>query len=230
MVLSNRYEQTVPIFVVLDLDRTLFRSDLFFADCIDVLIALNLLDVRNANTIKQQVKATKGQDTDWVKIIESITKHPNDTLMHKLYENFSSKNDNSLYFYDGAIDLLTWLKENNVHYIIMTKGGIVTQQLKLEIVQQTIEGNIVSLITSAASKAQYIADRLNAIEGSECVLLPKEFEYPNMKVEKIYVVDDKPQHLVSSSPIITGIHINNSSTPITGAVRISEVSELLDAR
>lgn len=211
--------------VVLDLDRTLFRTDDFFHDALNVLVERGIFSQRMCKEFSDRIAALRGRDVDWVVIAGQATGHSSDEISREVHDSLIS-HDTSVYFYDGVAELLTELKDSTTPFVIMTKGGQMTQQLKLDILTKTFADHVPAFITDTEAKAIWIENHISPAEEGY-YYLPAAFNYPNTLVKKIYIFDDKLQHIQSESEAIVGVHIDNSSKRVNGALAIAAVSSLL---
>jgi hypothetical protein len=224
-VTRDTEQKSVPYCAVIDLDETLFRTYAYFHDIITDLIDKGLLSPGDADELIAIVLRLRGTDTaDWVCLLMQYIGCTSEEI-GALNMTYLKESDPNRYFYDGALELLIHLRKDRVPYVVLTKGKQITQQMKLDVLDTAFGAHVPAVITDVSGKAEWIERTSMANEVG--LQLPAQLQ--GVLTKRVYILDDKPRHLVTTSPRIIGIHIDNTDTPAIGSLPIAEAYDQLVA-
>lgn len=215
----------VPLFVVLDLDRTLFDTDTF-VEYIWRLLPGFAIGVQELEDLKAYEISQRGKQLD---LIQEISRRFKGRLsIDELTARMADIGGEEL-LYRGVSELLVELKQNDVPTMIMTYGSQASQEMKLQLMRLSLGKGAempYSTIVTHQRKAAWLAEQcVQAQDGARVV--PKElYDGKSIAAQQIVVVDDKKSNL--EAPLAEGIGgmlIDNDGTSGAGAaVGIDQVS------
>jgi hypothetical protein len=207
METSVKNSQSVDnILLVLDFDLTLFKSyeftDFFY---------LYLQDELGLDLSKLP-KYVSGQSTDVLRQVEEIfviqfdIKELSAELTRYIF-NIHNRTPES-FMYPDALNLLAYTRQHaNIAPLIMTKGGMGYQGLKLCFATDLVSGIPYFIQDLTTHKADEVVTELLVEDHFEAV-------YPDRVVvaDTLLLIDDKPADLVGLPPHATGIFIPRNPT------------------
>jgi len=219
----------VPLFVVFDLDRTLIDTNAFVEVIWRALPKLGMPG-RDIEALKEEELSRRGEQFDLIsEIAERVSKsHSKEQLAALLVEAAESWT----IVYGEVAGLLGDLKQYDVPMAIMTYGGELSQQIKLQILAEDLKDEHLMppvLIVDHNEKAKWIDQNATiAREGGRIV--PFELSGGDTIIaDKIVIIDDKQPNLDVDADDIEGILIDNQSSSHEYGIKIGEltISQLL---
>lgn len=216
----------VPLFVVLDLDRTLFATNRLVESIWQLLPSFGI-SPQEIEDLKAYEISQRGQQLD---LIQEISNRFKGRLsVDELIARVAGVKGEDL-LYDGVPELLVDLEQRDVPAMIMTYGSQASQEAKLKLTRLSLGEHVAmpfSRIVDHQRKAAWLAEQcVQTQDGAR--MIPKElYDGKSIVTQQIIVVDDKKSNLEApSADGIGGILIDNDGTSsgAGAAVRIGQVS------
>jgi FMN phosphatase YigB (HAD superfamily) len=226
---TNR-ERAVPLFVVIDLDRTLLDTDKLNELLCQVVDASNdarlddgdpyayiLRQAGKSFSVSNYLNERFGPDANamaWLRLQEAAHEHP--TLLHA-----------------GASQLLATLDQQAVPYGLVTYGEANNQQAKLRLVHAVLgkqADELPYLITDEPNKAQWIAHHWKRT-GDSAFHIHETLSREGLRTDRVVIIDDKAMNTATDDPGICGILIDNrgGDGTATPTPTIADVAEIVAA-
>lgn len=199
-------------YYLLDLDRCLINTNALHMVFDEIVRSSSVLNVNDIISAKQIVEETSGGSFDTAEFVQTeLRKRGQIDLWKDIESEFIEASKDYDYLMPGAQVLIDLLRARNEHFGIITYGGTVWQQVKMQAAQ--IE-SIPHIITSVKNKgiliSQWVDDGCVPIE-LECIAF-----------DEVVLVDDKiisfngfPSHYAKGYQVRTGndIVVNDGMLP-----------------
>ncbi len=191
--------------VVIDVDRTLLKTDLY-SDAIFSILARQGMKADVAR-LDDLVAHNTGNTFDLMMQVEQLGVSPSAD------ELIDAANGQS-FLYPGVDSLLGELEKSGIATMILTYGGLNGQRVKLEIIARELEKKGLSLppsiITQEQRKAEWIDTSWERTEDGQ-FLVPEGIPVlSGRNFKRIIILDDKTSNLETPSDDIEGIKVDNS--------------------
>lgn len=199
------------VYVVLDLDRTLLDTTKLVLLVAQILNALGVSKVELAK-IYAHIRQQDGNQFDYnVYMREVLGDETVNAMIDQLTKQLESGDiDASELFYDGVAETFDALDTAGIPYGIVTAGGEETQTLKLTLLRAVFKRNIPARIVASTGKAMLAQEGWYVPNQSEFIV-PKDLSAGDSVVaQRIAVVDDKPENLVTDNKHIATYLIDNT--------------------
>ena len=170
--------------VLLDLDRTAFKTDEHFRDFCAIISTQFNIDVNQLREREHRITEKPGpySPIDDIRYNESIQVEPSEVIS---FVSHKMKDDNKNYLYPDVIPFLKWHAEQNNPVVVITVGTHEYQTLKLSLADEL--AGFPRIITRE-SKARVLTDSLHFIENGGVLLKTDEF---NIEADNAILIDDR---------------------------------------
>lgn len=199
---------------VIDVDRTLFKTDLF-SEAMFTILSRHEVPQADTELLEKAVAHNTGNTFDLMREVETLGIHPTaDDVMKAV--------DGRPFLYDGVENLLGPLHKLGAATMILTYGGSNGQRLKLEIIGRELKAKDIglppSIITQESRKAEWIDTAWKRADDGRFIVPEGVLGLSERAFSRIIILDDKMSNLETSNDDIEGIKIDNSEkgngTPI----------------
>ncbi len=197
----REYEDTL---VVIDVDRTLFETNLFSEAVFTILDRQGMKE--DARVLGEIVEHNTGNTFDLMREVEKLGMYPSaDDLVVAV--------NGRPFLYVGVDELLNVLGKSGIATMILTYGGLSGQRLKLEIISRELESKGLSLppsiITQESRKAEWIDTAWERAENGRFIVPEGVPGLSGRSFSRIVILDDKTSNLETSNDGIEGVKIDN---------------------
>lgn len=170
--------------VLLDLDRTAFKTDLHFSDFCSLIaeefgISADQLKEREHKLTK---KPGPYSPIDDIRYNESINVDSNEVLT-VVSKKLQDKATN--YLFDDVLDFFEWSKQKGNPIVLITVGTHEYQTHKQQLIRDLSD---LPIIITRDTKANELKNRLNFIEGDGVLLTGDDF---SIKADRAMLIDDR---------------------------------------
>jgi hypothetical protein len=209
-VYLEREPREAPVFVVLDLDRTLIDNDVLVNIIFDVLPEMGYDESVVEGLIRVEHE-NKGNSFDLFGYLEQTSSRK--VNLSTLKDHILARRPEDL-VYDGVEELLDELSTAAVPHGIMTYGSMGWQSAKIDLFRALAGSKtttLSALITNEKNKAEYIDAHWYSQERSRFTI-PKELSglEKGVAVSSVLIIDDKPTNFETSNSHIHGQVVDNS--------------------
>lgn len=220
----------VHTFVVLDLDRTLLRSDRlneWLCEHIDRSHDIQPDDGDPYEFIQGQTGAS-------LSVLAYLSGRYGQAAEYSARQQLLAQAEmTEELLYPGARELIEGLERQTVPYGILTYGDTDNQQFKLDLLHKLVgkhTGEINTLVTNEQRKAQWIESHWRAADGTERFTIhPDLSPTQTIHAQNILIVDDKPENTEADDGHIVEFVIDNSLSPSEKGQPIAKLYELVAA-
>lgn len=202
----------VETFAVLDLDRTLFNTDAF----IDIVCMMLTQHGISPEVALDTIARIKDQTGGSVPLFEDLGNTFAEDVLEAVREEIlrlaSEGELRDILLYDGSREILDMLDELEVPFGVLTYGKETEQQYKIDLFRLLVNrepARLPAMPTDERLKGNWIHGAWKQADG---FIVPVDFtESAPVFAERIVILDDKPDNLLSPDPTVGGILIDNSN-------------------
>lgn len=214
--------------VLLDLDRTSFRTDQHFDDFCEILRSKFAIKVDKLKEHEHRISAKPGpySPLDDIRYSEEITVDPREIIQ---VANEELKNNNVNYLFDDVEPFLDWHKKRGNPVVLITVGTDEYQEHKRSLVPRLSE---YPMIITQNSKSKILNESLIFLDNK----VELRFHDIEISSEKVVLIDDRAGTFKDQIPNdprlelirIKRIEAEHSDTPTPAGIReITSLRQLI---
>lgn len=203
-------------FVALDLDRTLFQTDIF-AELVFKAAGATL-----SNAVVQEIRHNerthRGQMYDVLGVLEGAGCSPEYIKKSILEEHADTR-----MLYEGVEEVLQWLDGHVGGWGIVTYGSRIGQGIKLRLAEKELGRTLPALTTNSLRKPQLVATWL----VTDIFVPPLELNPERRAYNSVVIIDDKTDNMPQTELGQRGVLIDNTRHDSSAASIPTQLQQLL---